>query len=390
MTIYSNQNFMRLKVLLFFLVIFMHEIYAQEDSIPVIKGIIICNKPQWAVLNWYGENHLKLDSVFLKKGKNQIYLKGKKSLGFDEEMYTLKFEKKRIDLHLKNQMVTLQLNVDEISSSANFNARIHIFGSPETIEYYEYWNTLHKKYISKLTKLKENLDSLKFSGAPIERIKNTENAIDSISHAQKKFLIDYTLSAKYSCNAETGFYGLVFHKYGLENYSWVVDSLEKRFPKSLSIKEVVGYYKKKLSYINEVPSKGRALQFSAGTINNKTAKLIDYKGNFLLLDFWATWCTPCIKEMPNTIEIQKKYADKGLKVITISIDKNRQAWLAAIEEHNMQSLINLHDEKGEAAKAYNVSYVPLTVLINPEGKIIGSNIRGEELEKKLEQFFNKQ
>ncbi|NJO92857.1 MAG: TlpA family protein disulfide reductase [Chloroflexia bacterium] len=147
----------------------------------------------------------------------------------------------------------------------------------------------------------------------------------------------------------------------LKPYVWVVDSIERKFPKSLWVKEVVGNIRYRIKMQDNEPTSGSSSDFELNDIGNKPIKLSAYHGSYVLLDFWASWCTPCINEMPHTIEIQNKYSEKGLKVITISIDKNKEVWLKAIEKHNMQNLINLHDEKGDAARAYNVSYVPLTV-----------------------------
>ncbi len=378
------------KILLFFTVIaFINSTYSQDlYEVPIIKGTILCNKPQWAVFSWYGKNRLDLDSVYLISGLNKISLKGKKPFKFDHEMYTLTFHKKQIDLYLNTEKVIIKLDLNKNLDLGFFDANNSVFGSPATIAFYEYWKKRYKKFSVKLISLKEELDSLELHHQNSPRIKQIKISIDSIKMGLKEFNIEHILNTRYSSNALDAFVSLTYNEKNLEKCSWVADTLEKRFPKSVYIKEQVDNFRKKVERNNKIAVEGLAPYFKLPDIKKQVYRLSNYLGNYVLLDFWASWCTPCIKEMPKTIEFKKKYADKGLKVITISIDKDKGVWLKAIEKYNMQGLINLHDEKGEAARAYNVSYVPLTVLINPEGKIIGSNIRGEELEKKLERVFS--
>ena len=115
----------------------------------------------------------------------------------------------------------------------------------------------------------------------------------------------------------------------------------------------------------------------------------DFRGKYLLIDFWASWCMPCRKENPNVVRVYNKYKDKGFEILGISLDRNKDRWIQAIKA---DGLIWHHgsDLKGwqsEAAKLYGVSSIPQTFLLNKEGRIIAKGLRGPALEQKLKEIF---
>ena len=123
-----------------------------------------------------------------------------------------------------------------------------------------------------------------------------------------------------------------------------------------------------------------APDFTTTDINGKTVKLSDFKGNYLLLDFWASWCGPCRNEMPNVKAAYEKYASKGFEVISISIDKKQKAWRTAIEELGMNwtQVLNV-----DAADVYGIYAIPKTFLVDPEGIVVAKDLRSKKLEKTL-------
>lgn len=127
---------------------------------------------------------------------------------------------------------------------------------------------------------------------------------------------------------------------------------------------------------------------TTGTIH----RLSEYvgQGHYVLLDFWASWCGPCIGSMPLMKEIHKAYADRGLQIIGLSFDKTREAWLSAINQYELPWL-QLSDLKGwdsVTSEVYGIQAIPETVLIAPDGIIVSTGLRDEQLKSKLEDIFS--
>lgn len=117
--------------------------------------------------------------------------------------------------------------------------------------------------------------------------------------------------------------------------------------------------------------------------------LENYKGKYVLVDFWASWCAPCRKENPNVLKAYNTYHNKGLEILAISLDDKRDLWEKAIEKDGLpwEHVSDLKGFKNKAAQDYMVSAIPQNFLINPEGKIIATNLREEELHSELQKVF---
>lgn len=115
----------------------------------------------------------------------------------------------------------------------------------------------------------------------------------------------------------------------------------------------------------------------------------DFKGKYVLIDFWASWCGPCRSEMPNVLETSKKYKTAGLAVMAVSMDetKDKDKWLSAIKEDGTQDMYQAIDEDRIAADLYDIQSIPQNYLIDPSGKIIAKNIKGVHLRRKMAELF---
>jgi len=126
-------------------------------------------------------------------------------------------------------------------------------------------------------------------------------------------------------------------------------------------------------------------------IAGKAIDLAEYKGKVLLIDFWATWCGPCMHELPNVIAAYEKYHSKGFEILGVSLDEDRAAFDKCIEEKKM-SWRHHYDGNGwknEIAQAYGVQSIPATYLVGPDGKVLAVGLRGDKLDKELGRLLGK-
>ena len=133
-----------------------------------------------------------------------------------------------------------------------------------------------------------------------------------------------------------------------------------------------------------------APDFAQATPEGKLLKLSDLRGKVVLIDFWASWCGPCRRENPNVVRMYNVYKDKGFEILGVSLDRDRQRWLDAIEADGLTwpHVSDLQQWSNAAAQLYGVNSIPHTVLLDKEGRILARNLRGDALERKLAEIFN--
>ena len=144
----------------------------------------------------------------------------------------------------------------------------------------------------------------------------------------------------------------------------------------------VDTFVKQMALLKTVQIGQVAPAFTANTADGKAVSLSDYKGKYVLVDFWASWCQPCRQENPNVVKMYNKYKNNNFDVLGISLDTDKAAWLGAVKADGLTwtHVSELKDFNGETVKKYQVQAIPTSYLIDPAGKIAAKNLRGDELD----------
>jgi peroxiredoxin len=146
---------------------------------------------------------------------------------------------------------------------------------------------------------------------------------------------------------------------------------------------------RRMELLSKIQTGNKALPFSQASADGQAITLDTYKGKYVLLEFWASWCGPCRAENPNLRKQMEIFGSKGFNVLGVSLDKAREPWIKAIEKDGL-TWTQVSDLKGwnnEIAVAYGVKAVPANFLIDPAGNIIAQDLRGEALNHKLKEIF---
>lgn len=188
-----------------------------------------------------------------------------------------------------------------------------------------------------------------------------------------------------------------------EAYKQIVALLNLSFGQSPTIKKLTDYVNKRDAQVKaqaEAQEK-KAAMFEPGKevkdivmpdTSGTVIQLSDLRGKVVLIDFWASWCKPCRRENPNVVKAYKKYHEDGFEVFSVSLDKKGfgPRWKAAIEQDGLLWPYHVSTLEGfstKAARDYAVNSIPFTVLIDAEGKVITTNLRGAQLEQELQRIF---
>lgn len=136
---------------------------------------------------------------------------------------------------------------------------------------------------------------------------------------------------------------------------------------------------------------GAAPEISLSSYSGKNIKLTDFKGKFVLLDFWATWCRPCIAEIPNLKKVYSEFSGDDFEIVSVCVDRAdfKPNWKKIIEEYQT-GWPQLFDATGVAAHDYGIEYFPTIFLLNKKGEIVGKNLRGEEIKNRLRELLDKE
>ena len=333
-----------------------------------------------------GDMHpILLDSFTLKGKDGQFDLKGS---GKEEGIYQLVVEKGPVVLII-NDVEKINLDID-LSKKENY----YTVSGSEASEHLKSFITRYDEKAAVINNLFAEIDSLKQIGGSDSLLISATNRKNKAIDALNDYLADFI--AKADSPAESIFaMGMGSRSFQMDEFGRLLNTALKKFPNHASLAQLKKTYDMQQAQMqqrkegNNTWTGQQAPDLSLPSTEGKPVSISSFRGKYVLVDFWASWCNPCRQENPNVVNAYKQFKDKNFTILGVSLDKDKSPWLKAIKDDqlNWTQISDLAYWNSKAVETFKLESIPFNILIDPQGKIIAEGLRGEALEKKLQEVL---
>jgi len=309
-------------------------------------------------------------------------------------------EESLFNLSLKNETYPIAFIVNDVSkitvdADVNSPGDYEVKGSPASKSLKDFSVSANNKWMG-LYLLGREMDSLKKSGVTDSVLLSVNGKGTALLGEMQNYVKSYIENSSSPITSvwALGTYSQVF---SMNDYQTILNEIVKKFPNHKGIAAVkemndrqMALAKQKFQPPQETEWTGKqAPELSLPDMNGKEIKLSSFKGKYVLVDFWASWCLPCRQENPNVVQAYNKYKNKNFTILGVSLDKEKDDWLHAIQKDKLSwtQVSDLREWNSLAVSTFAFTGIPFNVLVDPDGKIIAQSLRGNELEKKLEEVL---
>jgi peroxiredoxin len=322
-----------------------------------------------------------LDSAKISGNNGQFNLT---TTSKSEELYELVFGNNLLAVPLINDAKEITVGVD-LGKKDDF---YEVTGSMATNQLKDLIDVFGKKNFE-VDKIMAGLDSLKQAHASDSALLAMTIRKNNIVQDLNTYLMQF-INTNGNATLSALTLGWASRTFSRADFLAAMNEMVKKYPDNVAIQGIKQTYDQQLADADRREKEStwvgkQAPDLSLPDANGKMISLASYKGKYLLVDFWASWCGPCREENPNVVRAYKSFKNKNFAILGVSLDKDRDAWQQAIQADSL-SWTHVSDLKywnSKAVEIFKFEGIPFNVLIDPQGKIIAESLRGDELENKL-------